>query len=82
MKTLSASAVGATGTSGGIDDMLHLHRLVAPLRRNITGGDVGSIACWLASDLASSITGEVIHADGGYNIMGGPPAAITTRPSP
>lgn len=82
VKTLSASAVGATGTSGGIDDMLHLHRLVAPLRRNITGGDVGSIACWLASDLASSITGEVIHADGGYNIIGSAPESLQMRHEP
>ncbi|NDE15193.1 enoyl-ACP reductase [bacterium] len=73
VKTLSASAVGATGDSGGIDDMMRLHQLVSPLRRNITGGDVGDVACWLASDHAAAITGELIHADAGYNIMGGAP---------
>jgi enoyl-[acyl-carrier protein] reductase I len=76
VKTLSASAVGATGTSGGIDDMLALHRLVAPLRRNITGGDVGDVACWLASDHAAAITGEIIHADCGYHIIGGAPKSL------
>jgi len=73
VKTLSASAVGATGDSGGIDDMMRLHQLVSPLRRNITGGDVGDVACWLASDHAAAITGELIHTDAGYNIMGGAP---------
>lgn len=76
VKTLSASAVGATGASGGIDDMIALHRLVAPLRRNITGGDVGDVACWLASENAAGITGEIIHADCGYHIMGGAPKSL------
>lgn len=70
IKTLSASAVE------GLDDMLQLHRMVAPLRRNITGQDVGNTACWLLSDFASGITGEVIHVDSGYSIMGSPPADI------
>lgn len=70
VKTLSASAVQ------GLDDMLYLHRLIAPLRRNITGGDVGDVACWLASENAAGITGETIHADCGYHIMGGAPNSV------
>lgn len=70
VKTLSASAVH------GLDDMLRLHREVAPMRRNITGEDVAGTACWLASANASSITGEVIHADCGYHVMGGPPVPL------
>lgn len=70
VKTLSASAVE------GLDDMLMLHRMVSPMRRNITGDDIGNIACWLLSDYASAITGEVIHADCGYSIMGSPPAGL------
>lgn len=67
IKTLSASAVP------GLDDMLRLHGAVAPLRHNVTGDDVAKTACWLLSDLASGVTGEVIHADCGYHVMGGPP---------
>ncbi len=71
IKTLSASAVQ------GLDDMLLLHQSVSPLRRNITGADVAKTACWLASDLAAAITGETIHADCGYHVMGGPPTTVT-----
>jgi enoyl-[acyl-carrier protein] reductase I len=42
----------------------------APLRRNITQEDVAKTALFLASDLASGITGETIHVDAGYHIMG------------
>ncbi|ARU59817.1 enoyl-[acyl-carrier-protein] reductase [Tumebacillus avium] len=41
----------------------------SPLRRNITQEEVGKTALFLASDLASGITGETIHVDAGYHIM-------------
>lgn len=69
MKTLSASAVQ------GLDGMLALHQSIAPMRRNINGSDVANTACWLASDSSLSVTGEILHADCGYSIMGGPPFA-------
>jgi enoyl-[acyl-carrier protein] reductase I len=42
----------------------------APLRRNITGHDVAATALFLLSDLSNGVTGEVVHVDSGYNIMG------------
>jgi enoyl-[acyl-carrier protein] reductase I len=46
----------------------------APLRANITPEDVGKTAVYLASDLSSAVTGEVIYVDGGFNILGVPVA--------
>jgi enoyl-[acyl-carrier protein] reductase I len=43
---------------------------VAPLRSNITPEDVAGTAVWLASDLSSQVTGEVIYVDGGFSVMG------------
>jgi enoyl-[acyl-carrier protein] reductase I len=45
---------------------------VAPLRSNITIEDVGRTGLWLASDLSSAVTGEVIYVDGGFNVLGVP----------
>ena len=45
---------------------------VAPLRANISIEDVGRTAVYLASDLSSAVTGEVIYVDGGFNILGVP----------
>jgi enoyl-[acyl-carrier protein] reductase I len=42
----------------------------APLRRSVTIEDVGNAAAFLCSDLAAGITGEVMHVDAGYNILG------------
>jgi enoyl-[acyl-carrier protein] reductase I len=42
----------------------------APLRRGVTQQEVGNTAMFLMSDLSSGITGEVIHVDAGYNILG------------
>ena len=42
----------------------------SPLQRNIDASEVGQTAVFLASDLASGITGETLYVDCGYNIMG------------
>lgn len=42
----------------------------APLRRNITGADVGGAGVYLLSDLSSGVTGEVLYVDAGYNVIG------------
>ena len=44
--------------------------------RNITREEVGSAGMFLLSDLASGITGEIMHVDCGYNVMGSPGRAI------
>jgi enoyl-[acyl-carrier protein] reductase I len=36
----------------------------------VTTDDVGNAALWLASDLSSSVTGEVIYVDAGYHVLG------------
>ena len=45
---------------------------LAPLRSNISAEDVGKTALWLASDLSSAVTGEVVYVDGGFNVLGVP----------
>ncbi|WP_202078712.1 enoyl-ACP reductase FabI [Caldalkalibacillus salinus] len=42
----------------------------APLRRTITQEEVGKSALYLFSDLSSAVTGEILHVDAGYNILG------------
>jgi enoyl-[acyl-carrier protein] reductase I len=42
----------------------------APLRRSITPHEVGNVAAFLCSDLASGVTGEITYVDAGYNILG------------
>lgn len=41
-----------------------------PLRRTITAQEVGNVAAFLCSDLASGVTGEITYVDAGYNILG------------
>jgi enoyl-[acyl-carrier protein] reductase I len=64
IKTLAARGIG------GLGDMLKAHSDRAPLHRNTEQSEVGSTAAFLASEMASGITGEVIYVDSGYNIMG------------
>ena len=54
----------------GFLDMAHRAKDTAPLRRVNTTAEVGDAAVYLCSDLASGITGEVLHVDGGYHVMG------------
>lgn len=64
IKTLAARGIG------GLSEMLKAHAERAPLHRNTEQAEVGNTAAFLASDLASGITGEVIYVDSGYNVMG------------
>ena len=54
---------------GGLGEMLRVHSERAPLHRNTTQSEVGATATFLASDLASGITGEILYVDSGFNIM-------------
>ena len=54
----------------GYRDMKRIHAERAPMGRNITHEDVGGTALYLCSDLSSGVTGEVIHVDAGYSVMG------------
>src|SRR5438309_4913844 len=64
IKTLAARGIS------GLGDMLKSHAERAPLGRNVDVKEVGSTGVFLASDASSGITGEVIHVDCGYSIMG------------
>ncbi len=64
VKTLAARGIA------GFGDMLKAHAERAPLGRNVEVSEVGDTALFLASDLSSGTTGEVIYVDCGYNIMG------------
>ncbi|HEY6546699.1 MAG TPA: enoyl-ACP reductase [Vicinamibacteria bacterium] len=64
IKTIAASGVH------GISKMLEYHRNHAPLRRNTEQEEVGDAALFLVSSLSRGVTGEVIHVDGGFHVMG------------
>ena len=64
LRTLAASAVG------GISEMFEHQERKACLRRNITGEEVGNTAVYLLSDLSSGVTGENIHVDAGFSVVG------------
>jgi enoyl-[acyl-carrier protein] reductase I len=64
IKTLAAAGVH------GLSKMLEYHRTHAPLRRNTEQEEVGDAGLFLVSPLARGITGEVIHVDGGFHVMG------------
>jgi enoyl-[acyl-carrier protein] reductase I len=64
IKTLAAAGIS------GFRGMLSKAEEAAPLRRNVTIEEVGNVAAFLCSDLASGITGEITYVDAGYNILG------------
>lgn len=64
IKTLAASGIG------DFRKILHWNELNAPLRRNITQDEVGGMALALLSGLGSAVSGEVLHVDAGYHIVG------------
>lgn len=64
IKTLSAR---------GIKNFSSIQTIVeekAPLHRNVTNIQIGNVVTFLLSDMSDAITGEIIYADSGYNIMG------------
>jgi len=63
IRTLSASIVK------GFKEKVDIQQVAAPLRRNVTGEDVGKAGIFLLSDMASGVTGEILYVDCGYNIM-------------
>jgi enoyl-[acyl-carrier protein] reductase I len=61
-----------SGRGAGVDEMLGLYEAVAPLGRNVTHEEAGKCGAFLLSDMSGGVTGELLHLDGGYNIMGSP----------
>lgn len=67
LRTLAASAVG------DFQKMTALYESFSPLRRNVEFDEVGRTGAFLLSEHASGITGENVHVDCGYHVMGAPP---------
>jgi enoyl-[acyl-carrier protein] reductase I len=74
VNAISAGPVRTLAASGVSDfkTMYRRFRDVAPIRRNITIEDVAGTALYLASDLSTAVTGEVVYVDGGFNVIGVP----------
>jgi enoyl-[acyl-carrier protein] reductase I len=64
VKTLAATGIG------DFRFILRWKEINAPLRRNIRTVEVGNAALFVLSDLGTAVTGETIHVDGGYDILG------------
>ena len=72
VNAISAGPIRTLAASGIADfrKMLDHVEQNAPLRRSVSIDEVGNTAAFLCSDLASGITGEIIHVDAGYNTLG------------
>ena len=72
VNAISAGPIRTLAASGIADfkEMLHHVSERAPLKRNIDATEVGKTALFLCSEWGSAITGEVLHVDAGYSIMG------------
>lgn len=64
IRTLAAMGIG------DFREILNHVQSRAPLNKNVTADEVGKSAVYLCSDLASGVTGEVVHVDAGYHIIG------------
>jgi enoyl-[acyl-carrier protein] reductase I len=74
IKTLAAAGIA------GFGKILKFVEEQAPLRRNVTTGDVGNAAAFLLSDLAAGVTGEVMYVDAGFrNVVAGIPGGGGTE---
>ena len=66
IRTLAASGIG------DFKAMLKYNEMVAPLRRNVTIDEVGQTGLYLLSNMSSGVTGENVHVDSGYQVVGMP----------
>jgi len=77
IKTLAAAGIG------GFGKILKFVEQNAPLRRNVTTEEVGNVSAFLLSDLASAVTGEILHVDSGFShVVAGIGAATSGPDSP
>ena len=64
IKTLAASGIG------DFRYIMKWNELNSPLRRNVTQSEIGKAALFLLSDMSSGVTGENLHVDAGYHVVG------------
>ena len=69
VNAISAGPIRTLAASGiqGFRQMLEYTAAIAPMRTNITTEQVGNVAAFLCSDLASGVTGEIVHVDSGVH---------------
>lgn len=72
VNAISAGPIRTLAASGikGLRGFLSHVEEVSPLRRNVTIDEVGNVAAFLCSDLASAVTGEITYVDCGYSSVG------------
>lgn len=77
-KSIRVNAVSAgplktlAGVAAGVGEMQEYYGYVAPMGRCVTHDEVGRSGAYLLSNYSGGITGEILHVDAGYNIMGSP----------
>jgi len=77
-KSIRVNAVSAgplktlAGVAAGVGEMQEYYGYVAPMGRCVTHQEVGRSGAYLMSNYSGGITGEILHVDAGYNIMGSP----------
>ena len=64
IKTLAAAGIS------GFNKILDIYKEKSLLKKNITSDDVANVAYFLISDLSSSVTGQTIYVDNGFNVVG------------
>ncbi|MFO1420393.1 MAG: enoyl-ACP reductase [Candidatus Competibacteraceae bacterium] len=71
VNAISAGPIRTLAASGikNFRKMLDTFEHIAPLRKCVTIEEVGNVAAFLCSDLASGITGEIVYVDGGFNTV-------------
>ena len=71
VNAISAGPIKTLAASGlkGFSNILNTVEKNSPLKKNITPLEVGNVAAFLISNLSSSITGEIIHADNGFSTL-------------
>ncbi len=74
VNSISAGPIKTLAASGISDfkSILNYNEKNTPLKRNVSQEEVGGVAVFLMSDLASGVTGENIHCDAGAHVMGCP----------
>lgn len=72
VNTISAGPLGSRAAKaiGFIDDMIRYSYQNSPVQKELSAGEIGNVAAFLASPLASAITGHVMFVDNGLNVMG------------
>jgi len=73
VNALSAGpVVTLAGSAANVRDMLAMYSEIAPMNRNVSVEEVGRTGAFLLSDMSDGMTGEIMHVDCGYNMMGSP----------